>query len=113
MTDDYEILDPTKTNSKFDADADTAPPSTPIMSSIKQPVISNTNQLTAVGDNKKESQSIEQKDKTILGKKDVEVQLEQRKRNTKDDGKMIDKHFNDKKLLKKINKELSDKVNKC
>ncbi|VBB33746.1 unnamed protein product [Acanthocheilonema viteae] len=87
MGDDYEILDPTRTEAKF---TDDAPPSTPIMSSIKQPVIDGGQRNG--GDNKMGSESnIRQKWK---GKKGVEMQMKEGKRSKKDEKNNLHKYWN-------------------
>uniref|UniRef100_A0A0R3RWJ5 DUF4604 domain-containing protein n=1 Tax=Elaeophora elaphi TaxID=1147741 RepID=A0A0R3RWJ5_9BILA len=81
MGDDYEILDPTKSEAKF---ADDAPPSTPIVSSIKQPV---SDASRVAGDTKLGSENIRQKGRAVLGKKDAEVKSKRGKRGAKIDEK--------------------------
>ncbi|EJW74944.1 hypothetical protein WUBG_14151 [Wuchereria bancrofti] len=99
MGDDYEILNPIKTDAKTD-EAKSGPPSTPMLSSIKQP-INITAAGPTIGGSKKESEKSKVKGKTILGKKDVEIEVE---------GQKQDKKSNNKRLSDKVDKELAEKV---
>ncbi|VDM08754.1 unnamed protein product [Wuchereria bancrofti] len=101
MGDDYEILNPIKTDAKTD-EAKSGPPSTPMLSSIKQP-INITAAGPTIGGSKKESEKSKVKGKTILGKKDVEIEVE---------GQKQDKKSNNKRLSDKVDKELAEKEQK-
>ncbi|VDK79318.1 unnamed protein product [Litomosoides sigmodontis] len=73
MGDDYEILDPTRADAKT---SDDAAPSTPIMSSIKQPVIDAAAQASSDGgggsDKKVESGKKKEKGRKNKAEKTVE-----------------------------------------
>ncbi|VDO09402.1 unnamed protein product [Brugia timori] len=88
MGDDYEILDPIKTDAKTDDEAKTGPPSTPMLSSIKQPINTIATGPT-IGGSRKESGKSKVKGKAILRKKDVEIEVEEQKQSKKSDNKRL------------------------
>nr|CRZ23324.1 Bm9153 [Brugia malayi] len=100
MGDDYEILDPIKTDAKTDDEAKTGPPSTPMLSSIKQPINTIATGPT-IGGSRKESGKSKVKGKAILRKKDVEIEVEEQKQSKKSDNK---------RLSDKVGKQLAEKV---
>lgn len=78
MGDDYEILDPNRTGEKITEEA----PSTPIMSSIKQPV---------VADDKPNDKKLKSEKKKRKTKSKKDAKLEQKKEKAKTGDKVNDK----------------------